>query len=194
MRRNAAKDTAFSCDCGSLHGRVTARGANTGTRVVCYCRDCRAGLLYFGQPDPAPDPVEILQMAPEEIKIDGGAEHLALMQLSPRGMLRWYARCCNAPIATTSRTPKFPFAGFIVQRMLDTSGLGPITTRGFVPQPNGKQSHEKLGPAIYGMLTRVAKSRLSGSWKETPFFDAETGDPVATPTILSKTERAALYP
>ncbi len=37
-------------------------------------------------------------------------------------------------------------------------------------------------------------SRLSGRWKETPFFDAVTGRPVAEPELISKSRRAALYP
>jgi len=161
--------------------------------VACFCHDCRAAQLYFGQPDPLPGPVDILQMSPEEVRIDGGKEHLALMQLSPKGMLRWYASCCNAPLATTSRTPKFPFAGFDVKRMADPGRLGPVTTRGFAPQPNGKQSHEKLRYAATGLATRLVKSWLSGSWKHTPFFDPETRKTVVTPKILSKAERAALY-
>nr|WP_170417505.1 DUF6151 family protein [Ruegeria atlantica] len=194
MSRKVAKDTPFSCSCGSLHGRISAAGVKHGTHVVCYCHDCRAAQLYFGQPDPAPGPVEILQMLPEEIVFDGGAEHLALMQLSPKGMLRWYASCCNAPLATTPTTPKFPFAGFIVKRIPDPNGLGPITTRGFIPSGHGKQTHKKIGAAVYGLVTRVAKSRLSGSWKNTPFFDPDTFAPVAEPVVLSKSERAALYP
>ncbi|WP_171240548.1 DUF6151 family protein [Ruegeria sp. HKCCA5491] len=193
MPNSTAKDFAFSCNCGALRGAITAAGAKSATHTVCFCHDCRAAQLYFGQPDPAPGPVEVLQMLPEEIRIDGGAEHLALMQLSPKGMLRWYASCCNAPLAVTTRTPKFPFAGFIVKRIADPSGLGPITTRGFVPQPDGKQSHEKLGPAVKGLISRVLKSRISGSWKNSVFFDPNTRQPVATPVILSQSERAAFY-
>ncbi|WP_425080400.1 DUF6151 family protein [Ruegeria arenilitoris] len=184
---------SFSCECGTLHGLITAEGVHSGTHVGCFCRDCRAAQLYFGQPDPAPGPVNILQMSPEEICFEGGSEKLALMQLSPKGMLRWYSSCCNAPLATTARTAKFPFAGFDVKRISDPSGLGPITTRGFVPQPNGKQSHEKLRYAAVGMLTRLSKSWLSGSWRNTPFFDLGDGKPVVAPTILSKTERAKFY-
>ncbi|WP_254429488.1 DUF6151 family protein [Ruegeria atlantica] len=183
----------FSCKCGTLHGHITAEGVHSGTHVGCFCRDCRAAQLYFGQPDPAPGPVNILQMSPEEICFEGGSEKLALMQLSPKGMLRWYSSCCNAPLATTARTAKFPFAGFDVKRIADPSGLGPITTRGFVPQPNGKQSHEKLRYAAVGMLTRLSKSWLSGRWRNTPFFDLGDGKPVVAPTILSKTERAKFY-
>lgn len=193
MGRKSAQETAFSCTCGTLHGRITANGVRSGTHVGCFCHDCRAAQLYFGQPDPAPGPVDVLQMSPEEIKIDGGQENLALMQLSPKGMLRWYARCCNAPLATTSRTAKIPFAGFDVKRVSDPEALGPVTTLGFVPQPGGKQTHKKLRYAAIGMLSRLSRSWLSGSWKNTPFFDASTGSLVTTPTILSKAERAKFY-
>ncbi|WP_420587270.1 DUF6151 family protein [Ruegeria sp.] len=155
MGRRAAHKTPFSCNCGALHGHITANGVKSGTHVSCFCHDCRAAQLYFGQPDPAPGPVDILQMSPEEIRIDSGAEHLALMQLSPKGMLRWYASCCNAPIATTTRTAKFPFAGFIVKRIADPQELGPVTTRGFVPQPDGKQSHEKVRFAALILQLRI---------------------------------------
>ncbi|SDW57684.1 hypothetical protein SAMN05444358_1011196 [Ruegeria halocynthiae] len=193
MSGNAARDLTFSCDCKTLSGRIKEHGVKSGTHVVCYCHDCRAAQLYFKQPDPAPGPVEIFQMAPEDIEIETGAEHLAVMQLSPKGMLRWYAKCCNAPLATTPMTPKFPFAGFIVKRILNPDVLGPITTRGFVPGPDGKQSHEKLRYAVVGLLKRTLRSRLSGSWKKTPFFKFETGEPVAHPTVLTKEERTTYY-
>ncbi|UAB87436.1 hypothetical protein I5192_09230 [Ruegeria sp. SCSIO 43209] len=193
MSRAAAGDLPFRCNCGALSGRITEHGVVSGTHVVCFCHDCRAAQLYFEQPDPAPGPVEVFQMSPEDIKIDAGVEHLAAMQLSPKGMLRWCARCCNAPLATTPTTPKFPFAGFIVKRIPHPSSLGPITTRGFVPRADGKQSHEKIRYAAMGLLKRVLKSRLSGSWKKTPFFDSETGRPVVQPTVLTKNQRAVFY-
>jgi hypothetical protein len=193
MRRRAVEEMPFSCTCGTLSGHITPSGVQTGTHVSCYCHDCRAAQLYFGQPDPAPGPVDILQMSPEDIRIDSGAEHLALMQLSPKGMLRWYADCCNAPIATTSRTAKFPFAGFIVKRIADPDPLGPVTTRGFVPKPDGKQSHDKIRYAAVGLLSRLMKSWTSGNWRNTPFFNIDSGDPVVPPKILSKSERAKYY-
>lgn len=193
MGKKVAKQTAFACNCGKLFGSITARGVQYGTHVVCFCRDCRAAQIYFGQPDPAPEPVDIFQMAPEEIRIDGGIEHLAAMRLGPKGMLRWYASCCNAPLATTSNTPKFPFAGFDVKRVSDPDCLGPVTTQGFIPQADGKHKHKRLGYAVAGIVTRVLKSRLSGSWRDTPFFDQNTGQTISTPVILSKEQRKALY-
>lgn len=188
------RDLTFSCTCGQMQGRILSRGVQLGTHAVCFCHDCRAAQLYFGQPDPAPGPVEVLQITPDAIKLDSGQAHLAVMQLSPKGMLRWYADCCNAPLATSARTPKFPFAGFIVNRIADTSTLGPVTTRGFVTQPDGRQKHENLRFAVFGLLRRVIRSRVTGRWKTTPFFDHASGAPVSKPIVLTKDQRAALYP
>ena len=193
MGRNAGSDLAFSCTCGAVTGHITARGVKTGTHAQCFCHDCRAAQLYFGQPDPAPGPVEILQTTPEDVIFETGAEHLAAMQLSPKGMYRWYAKCCNAPLATTTRTPKLPFAGFDVKRMTDRDGLGPVLTQGFVTGPDGRQSHKGLRHAVLRLLTRVITSRVSGRWKDTPFFAAETGKPVAPSVVLTKEQRMAFY-
>ncbi len=193
MNGESTHKLAFSCTCGSMQGHISETGLAHGTHVVCFCQDCRAAQLYFGQPDPAPGPVEVFQTTPEDVIFDTGAKNLALMQFSPKGMYRWYAKCCNAPIAGTSLTPKFPFVGFIVNRIQNPSALGPIRTRGFVPGPNGKHKHEKVSYAIGGLLVRFLKSRLSGSWKKTPFFRIDTGSPVAEPTILTKEQRASLY-
>ena len=190
---SGAGPLVFSCTCGALRGQITPRGIKLGTHVGCYCHDCRAAQLYFKQPDPAPGHVDILQTTPEDIRIEQGAEHLAAMKLSPKGMLRWYADCCGAPLATTPPTSRFPFAGFIVKRIPDPSALGPITTRGFVPRPGGKQAHEKLRYAAIGLIRRVLGSRLSGRWKTSQFFSAQTAAPVITPTVLTKEQRRVLY-
>ncbi|MEX0276899.1 MAG: DUF6151 family protein [Ruegeria sp.] len=186
-------DLVFSCHCGAVQGHITASGVKSGTHVACFCKDCRAAQLYFQQPDPAPGPVDILQTTPEDIVFESGADRLGLMQLSPKGMPRWYATCCNTPIATTTRTPKFPFVGFLADRLRVPDKLGPVKVRGFVPGPGGKQSHQGVRHAITGLLSRVVKSRLSGRWKDTPFFNIETGTPVVPPVILSKEQRTALY-
>jgi len=193
MTAKQVQDLEFSCTCGALQGVIKADGVQSGTRAVCFCPDCRAGELYFDQPDPAPGPVDIFQMAPDSLEIAKGREHLAAIRLGPKGMYRWYASCCNTPIATTMTSAKFPFAGFNVSRISNADKLGPVISKGFVPQSNGKRKHENLLPAVWGMLSRAIGSRLSGRWRINPFFDTETGRPVAPPKVLSKDERAALY-
>lgn len=192
MARGAQGPVAFACDCGSLSGHITAKGVKSGTHVVCYCPDCRAGELYFDQPDPAPGPVDIFQMSPDAVVIEKGAEHLALMRLSPKGLFRWYAKCCNAPIATTMRSVKLPFAGFNVRRIAEPERLGPVVAKGFIQTESGHK-HENFGRAAFSLLGRLISARISGRWRNTPFFNSETGEPVAEARILSKEERAALY-
>lgn len=188
-----ATQQSFACTCGSLHGHVTAHGIKTGTRIVCYCADCRAVQLYHDQPDPAPGPVDLFQVSPDAIEITQGADNLKLLRLSPKGTLRWYAGCCGTPFAVTLAKPTLPFAGMHSDLFSDKSALGKIRAHAFMPQP-GKASKTKgaAGMAL-GIFKRMATSRLSGRWRETPFFDVETGKSVAEAEIPSKEERAKFY-
>lgn len=183
----------FSCGCGALKGHDTAEGVKAGTRVNCYCADCRAGELYFQQPDPAPGPVDIFQLSPETVVIDQGAEHLAAIRLSPKGMFRWYANCCNTPICTTLKSAKTPFAGMNAARFETPDLLGPVVSKGFVPKADGSRKHENAYRAAWPLIKRMALSRLSGGWKNTPFFDAGSGAPVVEPQVIDKAKRKALY-
>jgi hypothetical protein len=46
--------------------------------------------------------------------------HLRLMRLSEKGLLRWYAGCCDTPLFNTMATPKVPFVGVLTDRLDDT--------------------------------------------------------------------------
>ena len=61
-------------------------------------------------------------------------------------------------------------------------------------QPDGKLKHKGMGRMLWTMANRMLAARMSGRWQQTPFFDVETGAPVVEPVVLSKEERAALYP
>lgn len=160
---------------------------------MCYCRDCRAANRYFGQPDPAPDGVEVYQTTADSVSFETGLESLGLLQLGPKGVLRWYATCCNAPLVNTLRNPKLSFATMIVDRLNDPDAIGPIVVRSFVPQPGGPPKHQGAATLAWRVFTRLGAARLSGRWRQTPFFDVDTGKPVVEPKILTKQERSALY-
>ncbi len=183
----------FSCSCGALAGHVTADGVRSGTHVVCYCSDCRAGELYFQQADPAPGPVDLFQLSPDTVVIDQGTEHLAAIRLSPKGMFRWYAKCCNTPICTTLKSARTPFAGLSVNCFDDPERLGPVVSKGYVPAADGRRKHESAHRAAWALIKRMAVARLSGRWKQTPFFDKATGAPIVEPRVIDKSERTALY-
>ena len=103
----------ISCDCGSFKARLTSFPKNTPGRLVCYCSDCqhylklldRKGVLdEFGG-------TEIIPVYPNEVEFLSGGEQLSCYQLTGKGPYRWFASCCNAPIANT-RTG-FPWVGVI---------------------------------------------------------------------------------
>lgn len=183
----------FSCACGQLQGQIADEAIAFGTHLVCYCRDCRATQLYFNQPDPAPGPVDLWQTTPDAFDIQKGADKLGLFRLGPRGAMRWFATCCNTPMFNTATTPKVPFAVIQVDRITSPDRLGPVVGKAFVPKSSGKTAHQGLGRIILKTLPRIAGALLSGRWRKTPFFDVDTGKPVADPVIPGKQERAALY-
>lgn len=184
---------AFSCTCGAVQGHITPDGAKAGTHVACFCADCRANELYHDQPDPAPGPVHLLQVAPESLTFTKGAEHLQIMRLSPRGIFRWYAGCCGTPLANTLASPKLPFAGVRTSVFQDPEQFGKVRVQSFVPTTPGKPPQTKgaLG-MVFSLVKRMGTSLMSGGWRQSPFFDAETGKPAAPITVLTKEERDAL--
>ena len=192
MARNPC--VAFACTCGRVQGRVAPATPRSGTHLECYCADCRAAELWFDQPDPAPGGVRIYQTTPDAITFDAGQDLLGVMRLGPRGVMRWHATCCKAPLFNTLANPKLPFAGLHVARLDDPAPIGPVVARGFVPRPGGGTKHQGATMMFWRIFSRLGAARLSGRWRRTPFFDIETGEPVATPTMPDKQERAALYP
>ncbi len=184
---------AFSCACGSVEGVLSLDGAKAGTHVECYCADCRANELLHAQPDPAPGAVRLLQVSPDAITVTKGREHLRPIRLTPRGILRWHASCCNTPIANSLPNPKLPFAGVRTANFADPTYFGKIRVKAFMPQPGKPPRTQGAVMMVIAMFKRMGTSLLSGAWRKTPFFDTDTGKPIAEVKLLSKEECAPLY-
>lgn len=187
------------CRCGSLQGQVELSGLSN--RMRCYCQDCQAFARFLGSPDQVLDAQggsDVVQLAPHRIRITQGAAHLAVMRLSDQGMLRWYAACCRTSVGNTMSSRAMPFTGLLAQ-CLDSAPLeaafGPVwasaNTASAIGEP--KPRAFGMGGALLRILGMVLGSRLSGRYKDTPFFTA-SGAPVAEPTVLSAEERARLRP
>lgn len=183
---------AFSCTCGILKGTLRGSNARSDTHAECFCTDCRAAEIHLGQPDPAPGPVGIYQTTPDRIEISQGQDQLAVFSFGEKNLLRWYASCCDAPLFNTMRSPKISFVGIRTNRLADTAVLGPIVGRGFIPVPGGKPKHEGLLRLICGMAVRVIVARLSGRWKQTPFFDTTTLETNCSVIVLPMGTRARI--
>jgi hypothetical protein len=86
----------LQCRCGTLKGYVVhSAGVN---RCVCYCSDCQAFAHFLGQPSEILDAqggTDVIQTRPANVTFTQGQSALACMRLTERGLLRWYAACCN---------------------------------------------------------------------------------------------------
>jgi hypothetical protein len=182
----------FSCACGELTGRLVDISARDGRHIVCHCNDCRVNLVALGHSDPGAEGVDLFQTTPDKIKIDKGGENLALLRLSGKGLMRWYAKCCSTPLFNTTTKRGLPMVGISAKTIDEYSALGPVTSRAYKKQPDGKVTHENAGPLITSMMARMGKAWIDGSWRDTPFFD-DTGTPVRDARVLSREERAAAF-
>ena len=187
------------CACGALQGVVepTARA----NHAVCYCRDCQAFAHALSRPAAVLDAqggTQIVQIAPAAVTLTRGAENLACLRLTPGGLLRWYARCCDTPIGNTLATPALSFVGLIHPGL---EGPGPTIDETFGPVRCRVNTHGARGlprprqsgvpRAILWFLSTLIRARLTGDHRRTPFFDP-AGAPVAAPRILTPDERLAL--
>jgi hypothetical protein len=130
--------------------------------------------------------VGIWQTTPDRITIEAGAEKLRLTRLSPRGLNRWVAGCCGTPVFNTLKGPALPFAGVLVDRLEDAAPLGPVIAHGFVQGADGKTRHAGGLTVGVRVVKRALRARLSGAWRQTPFFDLTTGEPVVEVEILPR--------
>ncbi|MBV0912807.1 DUF6151 family protein [Anianabacter salinae] len=190
----AATGLALRCRCGALTGRLDPA---RGSRLVCYCKDCRAYARHLGD-DVANVVLDdhggtaLFQTTPDRITIDTGAEHLAALRLGPKGLLRWHTACCRTPVANTLFSPGLRFAG--VPQSLIAEGkdrLGPVICLNAVDQADPPLGRKGYGVARAGaaVLLRHLRARLSGQGGG-PFRD-DGGRPVAEPRVLTLAERRA---
>jgi hypothetical protein len=174
----------FSCRCGAISGHLTDIDPGRDTHLRCHCDDCRRANAHFGIEGSRETGVSIWQTTPDKVKIETGAVHMRLMRLSEKGLLRWYAGCCDTPLFNTMATPKVPFVGVLTDRLEDTEPLGPVVAEGFVEGEDGRSRHVHGGRVGVRIVRRIVGARLSGRWKDTPFFDTASGKPVCEAEIV----------
>jgi hypothetical protein len=189
------------CQCGTIQGAVA--NPENGNHCVCYCRDCQAFAHFLGKADAVLDQrggSEIIQVPPKNLTFSQGFEALACMRLTEKGLLRWYAACCNTPIGNTLMTPKISFVG-LVHNCLESPGgqslddsfgavRARVNTKGAKGDPKPEVGGQ--GAVIWWFITRVLKARLNGDYKRNPLFNPDTGKPVVTPRVLSAEEHSSV--
>jgi hypothetical protein len=187
---------ALQCRCGTVKGWVSdPAGAN---RAVCYCRDCQAFARFLGQESEILDAQggsDIVQTLPKNVTFTQGADALACIRLTDKGMIRWYAGCCRTPIGNTPENYRVSFVG-LLHNCLETpqqslqNSFGAVRTyanpQGAIGAPKPKT--KGVGRTIWWLLKTILRARVSGDYKRTPFF--QEGKPIAIPHVLSTAEHA----
>jgi len=185
----------FRCRCGQLQGEVVdTRGA---MRAVCYCRDCQAYARWLGGTGDVLDAAggtDVVATHARHVRFTAGRPQLACMSLSPKGLLRWYAACCKTPIGNTPRDRKLPYVGLVHTCLEQARPLEPTFppvqmdvnragAAGRAPARGGPLAMLKFG----AMVLRLGAARFTGSYRASPFFDAQ-GAPVAPVHVPPKAE------
>jgi hypothetical protein len=178
------------CRCGQVQGEVGT--ARTYVRATCYCKDCRAYARWLGTPGllDAAGGVDIVAMAPSQVRFTAGEAQVACMSLGPRGIYRWYAACCRTPLGNTPRTPAVHYVGLstdclepaAAQAAFGRAGRCVINT----DSATAPVRKTRVAFVVGGLriLAGILGARLRGR-RESPFFDAATGKPIRQPELAS---------
>ena len=189
----------LQCRCGTLKGYVSS--PSVAIRAVCYCKDCQAFAHFLARPD---DRVlnelggtEVVATLPRYVHFTEGLEALVCMSLSDRGLLRWYASCCNTPIGNTPRDFRISYIGVIHSCLAKRApsleeSFGPVR---MVVQTKSAKGEVKPTPirsflALLAIMKSVLAARIGGSYKSNPFFVENSAVPIRRPRVLTKAERA----
>lgn len=187
-------DLKLQCKCGAVQGKVSDVSPTSGSRVVCYCKDCQAFATHLNKAQETLDNAggsDIYQIPPAKFHIHQGKEHIGLLRLTPKGLNRWYCKCCNTPMANTVG-PGLPFVGlvhtFIAKGQDKDTLIGPVTgnvnTSGAtqdIPESPHKQRKELA--ITLQIMRKLLWWKLTG--QGTPNLLFENKRPIVKPEILS---------
>jgi hypothetical protein len=191
------------CRCGEVRGIVSNPSRRTVNRVICYCEDCQAFAHQIGRADllDAHGGTDIVQVPPAALRFVQGHDKIAGVRLTPKGLFRWYATCCNTPVGNTL-TPAVPFVGITAQTF---GGSTPRADEVFGKPIGAILGKYAIGEAPIGstginlslMLRAIGKVlgwRLRGKAWPHPFFKREPSEPIYPLSVLSQPQREALRP
>ena len=200
ITKNIVMKHPLQCRCGSIKGFVS--DPQSANRVVCYCKDCQAFAHFLGRGGEILDErggSDVIQTLPKNVTFTQGIEALACIRLTEKGLLRWYAGCCNTPIGNTLASYKISFIG-LVHTCLETPDRPLQDSFGAIrvwANTNGAKGNPKpkavgMGATILWFMATTIKARINGSYKHTPFFLVNKGTPIVSPRVLSSGELASV--
>jgi hypothetical protein len=200
---SAAPQATLSCRCGAVTGHVADASPRAVNHALCYCADCQAFAHHLGRADLLDNRggSDVVQVAPATLRFARGLDRIRGVRLTPKGLFRWYAECCNTPLGNTVG-PAIPLVG-LVTAVFETGGQtaerlfgkahGAVNGEHAIggPPPGSKGIPFRLIlPAVF----RVARWWLKGKARPNPFFDPASGKPRYPVAVLPRVDRDALRP
>lgn len=192
----------IQCECGAFRAQLRNFPNNTPGRLACYCDDCQTFAHQLNRADLLDDAggTEIVPVYPADLQIVAGREVLKCLRLSPGGLYRWYAGCCNTPVANTK--PGFPWVG-LVHRVFTVKDAGYLErTFGAIKSrimgryargtPPGGTAQKMDFKGFMTVLPFMLKGVLTGKAKHSPFFAEDGRTPIVPVTVLSLQERNSI--
>jgi hypothetical protein len=190
----------LQCRCGKLQGVVSH--PEHAARGTCYCKDCQAFAHFLGKSAETLDEAggtDVIAARPRDVTFTQGTDALVCMRLTERGLLRWYASCCNTPIGNTPPDMRVPYIGLVHDCLespghsLDTS-FGPTTmwimTKSATKHVDARPL--RMIATLLRFMPGILLARFTGAYRQTPFFDVARGAPAVTPRVLSSEEHEDL--
>ncbi len=191
----------MTCWCGSIEWTLNETAPPIGIRYTCYCNDCQAFAHYTGNPDDILDPnggTDAYQLPVSNITLVTGQDHLRCVHMTSRRLLRWYCNTCMAPVANTYNTSKMSFASMplaVVPPETRDTVLGPSSGHVWAKFSKTDLSRTKainIPAMLWRMISRIIQARLSGDFRNNPFFSVDSGQPICDPHRLNGEARSHL--
>ncbi|MBT6273469.1 MAG: hypothetical protein HOI95_04970 [Chromatiales bacterium] len=183
---------SISCRCGEVQGKVSFTGPRTCNHLVCYCDDYQRFANHLNAHDvmDVHGGTEIIQVTPRQLTVDQGIEHLRVLRLSDKGILRWYTDCCKTPFANTV-SAALPVVGVLAAFIKNTEKdtvLGPIRYRIQGQHALDAPADLNISPAFpKGMLLTImgqmAIPRLRGFHQPNPLSGTDKR-PIVKPQVI----------
>ena len=189
------KPLQISCACGGVTGRLARPDESVLDRMVCYCGSCQDYARHLSREEDVLDDAggtDLVRTLPRHLTIEKGLENIKCCKLTENGPLRWYAGCCNTPIANTGGSAKLAYVGLMTKVLSDSDrdrAIGPVSFR---LSTGGAQRPVEFEAGVSSSLPRflmrsilaVLGERITARYRQTPFFRMPSGEPVSAPEMV----------
>jgi hypothetical protein len=192
------------CRCGAVKAVAGDISPRTSSHIECYCVDCQIFARFLAREDltNAQGGSTVFSTAPAELRFVAGADQLACVRLAPKGLFRWYTKCCRTPVGNTAGSRVMPMVmvpgAFVDRSQADATpeailgkAVGIKGSSALGGTPPGVHPGLPFGP-IAGVLGRILRTKLRGKGEPSPFKTAAIASARAAVQVLTPAERAAL--